>query len=275
MDCALPNLPCVRLKFDEETSGQVLLLTLDRPEARNAYSQALVDSLVAALAWADAEASVRCVVLTGAGKAFAAGGDLKLMRDHAGMFSGNAVELARRYREGIQRIPRLLNGLSKPLVAAINGPAIGAGLDLACMCDVRVASKRALFGETFVKVGLVPGDGGAFIFPRVGGFAHALELALRAEGLGAERAVAIGLVTHVVEPQDLVPKALQIARKIASNAPLAVQLTRRAFYRAHRQSLSEALETASAYQGVVQNTSDHLEGVEAILQKRPATFKGE
>ncbi len=269
----LPDLPDVLLSMGG-ARGQVLLITFNRPEARNAYSAEMVDSLLAALAWAEDQPSVRCVVITGAGRAFNAGGDLKLMRQHSGMFEGSPSELAQRYRRTIQRIPKALEDYSKPLIAAVNGAAIGAGLDLACMCDVRVASEAAAFGETFVKIGLVPGDGGAYVLARVVGFAHALEMALTGEIIDARRALAIGLVNHLVAPEALLDRAFEIADLIASNAPVAVQLTRRAFYQAHRQSLIQALETAAAYQGIVQNTDDHLEGVAALLDKRKPDFKG-
>lgn len=255
--------------------GHVLTLTLDRPDARNAYSQAMVDSILSALARAERDPQVRCVILTGAGSAFSAGGDLKLMRQQQGMFTGPPVELAQRYRQTIQQIPRALEEFPKPLVAAINGPAIGAGLDLACMCDLRVCSEKARFGETFVKVGLVPGDGGAYLLARVVGVAHTMELALTGDVIDAQRALQIGLVSRVVPHDELLEAAGALAARIAANAPLAVGLTRRAILQAHRQTLPQALDTAAAYQGMVQNTRDHLEAVDAILGRREPDFQGE
>ena len=134
-------------------------IILDRPDARNAYSEAMVKGLLSALDAASNDDRVRVIILSGAGRAFSAGGDLKRMRDKVGMFAGGPTILRRNYIAHIQRIPRAIQQVDKPIIAAVNGPAIGAGLDLACMCDLRVAAKSARFGSTFVKVGLIPGDG--------------------------------------------------------------------------------------------------------------------
>lgn len=258
-----------------ETRGRCALITLDRPEARNAYSEAMVKSLVSALDAAENDVGVRCVVLTGAGKAFSAGGDLKRMRDKAGMFEGGPIGLKRGYEAHIQRIPRRLATFDKPLVAAVNGPAIGAGLDLACMADLRFASEGARFGSTFVKVGLVPGDGGAYLLPRVVGLGHALDLMLTGRVIDSAEALSMGLVQRVLSPESLMSEAMNIAEVIAQNAPLAVQLTKRATYRSYESDLETALELASSYQGMAQNTADHFEAVDAMLEKRSPRFEGQ
>ncbi len=258
-----------------EPQGNIVTITLDRPEARNAYSTAMVDSLVAALDAAERDDQVQAVVLTGAGKAFHAGGDLKQMRDASGMFAGGPVALRRQYIEGIQRIPRRLALFDKPIVAAINGPAIGAGLDLACMCDLRVMAEGAVVGSTFVKVGLVPGDGGAYFLARTIGFPRAIELVLTGRLVEAAEALTIGLVHRVAAPGELAAVALGMAQQVAANAPLAVRLTKRAAYRSWDLDLDAALELAATYQGVVQNTQDHKEAVAAILEKRTPVFRGE
>ena len=145
-----------------ERDGPVVIATLNRPDERNAISETAHSQEIADFCAAmTRDASVRAIVLTGAGKAFCAGGNVKHMRDKAGMFGGSPFDIRNRYRTGIQMIPTALYKLEVPVVAAVNGPAIGAGLDLACMCDVRVASSRALVAESFVKLGIVPGDGGA------------------------------------------------------------------------------------------------------------------
>lgn len=257
-----------------EPDGPLLTLTLDRPDARNAYSEAMVEGLVRALDEAERDPTIRCVILTGAGKAFHAGGDLKRMRDTRGMFEGDSSELRRRYVDGIQRIPRRIARFDKPLVAAINGAAVGAGLDLACMCDVRVASNTAKMGSTFVKVGLVPGDGGAYFLGRTIGFPRALEMVLTGRMVDADEALALGLVHAVVAPEVLLEQARERAMLIARNAPVAVRLTKRAAYRAFDADLENALELAATYQSIAQKTEDHQEAVAALLDKRPPQFAG-
>ena len=257
-----------------ETAGSVATITLDRPDARNAYSSEMVQSLVRAFDAAEADPAILAVVLTGAGKAFHAGGDLKQMRAGSGMFAGGPVELRKQYIDGIQTIPRRIAQFDKPLIAAINGSAIGAGLDLACMCDVRVCARGAQLGSTFVKVGLVPGDGGAYFLARTIGFARALELVLTGRLVDADEALALGLVHRVVQPEELQDAARAMAEQIAQNSPLAVRLTKRAAYRSWDADLETALELAASYQGMVQNTDDHREAVAAILEKRPPVFKG-
>lgn len=258
-----------------EQQGEVVTLTLDRTEARNAYSSAMIDSLIAALDVIEHDAGVRAVILTGAGKAFHAGGDLKQMRDASGMFAGGPVALRRQYIDGIQRVPRRLAAFDKPIIAAINGPAIGAGLDLACMCDLRVLAAGVSVGSTFVKVGLVPGDGGAYFLARTIGFGRALELVLTGRLVDADEALAIGLVHRVVPPEQLLEVARAMAEQIAQNAPLAVRMTKRAAYRSWDLDVDTALELAATYQGVVQNTDDHKEAVAAILDRRPPAFRGQ
>jgi 2-(1,2-epoxy-1,2-dihydrophenyl)acetyl-CoA isomerase len=241
-----------------EHAAPLATITLDRPEAKNAYSDEMCEQLVAALDRAELDDSVRCVILTGAGDAFHAGGDIKAMRARSGMFAGDPAQLRTRYVRGIQAVPRRIAEFSKPLIAAINGAAIGAGLDLACMCDLRIASAEAKLGSTFVKVGLVPGDGGAYFLTRVVGFARALELVLTGRVIGAQEALSIGLVHEVVAADELMRVACARANAIAELPPIAVQLTKRAAYRSYGADQATALELAATYQGIVQNLDDHL-----------------
>jgi 2-(1,2-epoxy-1,2-dihydrophenyl)acetyl-CoA isomerase len=243
------------VRYDQ--AGSLATITLDRPDARNAYSDEMCTQLVAAFDRADEDPEVRCVILTGAGKAFHAGGDIKAMRARSGMFAGDPAELRARYIRGIQAVPRRIAELSKPLIAAINGAAIGAGLDLACMCDIRIARAGAKLGSTFVKVGLVPGDGGAYFLTRVVGFPRALELVLTGRVIEAEEGLAIGLVHEVVPADQLMHVACERATAIAANPPMAVQLTKRAAYRSYHADQATALELAATYQGIVQNLDDH------------------
>ena len=259
---------------DDPTLPSLRWITLDRPDARNAWSDEMLEAFVAALDAADADTGVRVVAVTGSGSAFSAGGDLKEMRDHAGMFAGGPMELRGRYRRGIQAVPRRLARFDKPVIAAINGAAIGAGLDLTCMCDLRIASAKAKFGSTFVKVGLIPGDGGGAVLQRVVGLPATLDLVLTGRIVRADEALAMGLVHRVVEPDALREAVVALAGQIAANAPLAVQLAKSAIYRSQHLNLEDALELASTYQAISQRTADHDEGVSAILERRKPEFQG-
>lgn len=247
---------------------------LNRPDARNAYSDAMVDALVAAFDAAEEDDTVRVVALTGVGQAFSAGGDLKLMAAHGGMFEGDATALRARYLRGIQRIPRRLLRFDKPVIAGVNGPAIGAGLDLACMADLRVASDRAKFGSTFVKVGLVPGDGGAYFLARTIGYPRALEMVLTGRIVDAAEALRLDLVHAVVAPEALEDAVRERAAALAALPPVALRLTKSAAVRSWDLPVEQALLVAATYQGVAQNTADHDEAVAAFLEKREPSFTG-
>jgi 2-(1,2-epoxy-1,2-dihydrophenyl)acetyl-CoA isomerase len=260
----------VDLKYRK--AGHVAIITLDRESARNAYSLEMIDSLERAFDAADGDQDVRAVVLTGAGRAFSAGGDVKAMLDKTGMFAGGPDALRTRYIEGIHRVPRRLARFEKPLIGAIQGAAIGAGLDLACMCDLRIGSDDAQFGSTFVKLGLVPGDGGAYVLARAIGFPRALELMLTGRLIDAAEAERIGLLHEVAPRAEVMARALAKAELIAQNGPIAVRLTKVLAYQAQHMTLDQALLAAASAQGIAQNTEDHLEGVQALLDRRSPTF---
>lgn len=254
--------------------GPLAEIRLNRPTARNAYSEPMIGLLIEALDRAAADRAVRAVILTGEGPAFCAGGDLKRMQARVGMFDGDAATLRDRYIALIQQIPRRLARFDVPLIAAVNGPAMGAGLDLACMCDIRIASTRAQFGSTFVKVGLIPGDGGAYVLGRTIGLPRAVELIMTGRIIDVAEAERIGLVHAVVEPEALMDVARERALAIAANPPIAVRLAKRAAYRSWDADLEVALELAATYQGIAQRTEDHAEAVTAFLEKRPPRFEG-
>lgn len=262
--------------LDIQREDGIVILTLNRPDKRNAISsREECDEVVDACARLRRDDDVRAVIVTGAGSAFCAGGDLKGMRDGTGITGGKSgAEIRESYRRGIQRIPLALYELDVPTIAAINGPAIGAGLDLACMCDIRVASEKALFAESFVKVGIVPGDGGAFLLPKVIGMSRALEMSLTGETIGPAEALAIGLISRVVAPEALLDSAKQTARKIAANPPQAVRLTKRLLRESQSMSLASILEMSAAFQALAHGTEDHKEAVNALLEKRPGVFQG-
>lgn len=256
--------------------GAVVTLTLNAPERRNAISSfgdcAEVEEACRRIA---RDASVRCVILTGADPAFCAGGDLKGMRDRTGIMEADGpADMRENYRRGIQRIPLALWELDVPTIAAVNGPAIGAGLDLACMCDIRVASERAVFAESFVRVGIVPGDGGAWLLPRAVGLSLAAEMSFTGDPLGARQALEARLVSRVVPHAELLPAARALAGRIARNPPTVLRMTKRLLREGQHMSLASLLEMSAAYQAIAQETADHREAVAAMLEKREPEFTG-
>ena len=255
--------------------GAVVTLTLNQPELRNPISHlATIDRLAELIGQADRDIDTRVVILTGAGTAFSSGGDINQMKPGNGLAEIQPANTRRNYRNGIQRLPLLFEALEVPVIAAVNGPAIGAGCDLACMCDIRIASDRASFAESFVRMGIVPGDGGAWLLPRIVGFARATEMALTGETLDADAALACGLVSRVVPADTLLATANTIADRIAANPPHAVRLTKRLMREAWTASLTNVLEASAAAQAVCHATDDHKEAVAAFLEKRKPTFTG-
>lgn len=259
-----------------EREGGIATVTLNQPDKRNPISGLdMIDALEAAMRTLDAELAVRAVILTGAGSAFSSGGDLKAMvARKSSLRDPVPAQTRRNYKAGIQRLPLLFEALEVPVIAAVNGPAIGAGCDLACMCDVRIAGESAKFAESFVKLGIVPGDGGAWLLPRIIGFAKASELALTGDLLDAQEALACGLVSRVVPDVELMDMARTIARKIGSNPPHAVRMTKRLLREGYRASLANILEMSAAMQAMGHATADHDEAVSAFLEKRAPTFTG-
>jgi enoyl-CoA hydratase/carnithine racemase len=259
-----------------EQRDAILTVTLNLPERRNPISDlTMIDALLATMAQADADLGVRAVILTGAGTAFSSGGDLKQMKAGVGLRAGLPAQTRRNYRTGIQRLPLAFHALEVPVIAAVNGPAIGAGLDLACMCDVRIAAKSARFAESFVRVGIVPGDGGAWLLPRVIGFSRATELALTGEMIDADAALACGLVSHVVDDDALMAKAREVAGKIAANPPHAVRMTKRLLREGQTATLANILEMSAAMQSLAHATRDNDEAIDAFMEKRAPVFRGE
>jgi enoyl-CoA hydratase/carnithine racemase len=257
--------------------GAVMTVTLNLPEMRNPISALpMVDGLCAALEAADADITVRAVILTGAGPSFSSGGDLKAMRpDSGGLHSKLPAQTRRNYKTGIQRLPMMFQALEVPVIAAVNGHAIGAGCDLACMCDIRIAGESSKFAESFVKLGIIPGDGGAWLLPRVVGFSKATELALTGEMIDAAEALAIGLVSRVVPDGELMQAARVVADKIAANPPHATRMTKRLLREGQTASLANILEMSAAMQSLAHATLDNQEAINAFLEKRAPVFTGE
>lgn len=258
-----------------EMRGKVAVLTMDAPDSLNAIGtlQDCAD-FEAAIQGLDATGA-SAAVLTGAGRAFCTGGNLKAMHGKTGIGPGEQPADTRdTYRRGVQRISRALAETEVPIVAAINGHAIGLGLDIACLCDVRVAAEGARMAASFIKVGLVPGDGGAWALSRVVGYSRAAELFLTGTAFDAAEARAMGLVSRVVPADALMATALDIAETIAANPARAVRLTKRLLREAQNLRLGDVLELSAAYQALAHETADHAEAVAAFLEKRPAVFNG-
>lgn len=258
----------------QERHDKTIVLTLNEPEARNPLSDELVDSLVDALTSINADPSVSCVVITGAGPAFCAGGNLKDMRAGAGMFGGTPTQMRTKYVRQIQRIPRAMYELEVPAIAAVNGPAVGAGCDLAMMCDLRIASTNASFAESFLRVGLISGDGGAWFLPRAVGLARAYEMAFTADPVPAEKAAAWGMVNDIVDPARLRDSALSLAARICRHPPEALRLMKRLMRDSMQSTLSQNLDLAALMQSAVQHSDDFREAVAAIFEKREPRFLG-
>lgn len=257
-----------------EREGRVALLTLNQPEARNPLDDDMVAELVGAIHRINADPGISCAVLTGAGPSFCAGGNIKDMRDRKGLFSGSPADMRSRYMHGIQRIPLAMYGLEVPAIAAVNGPAVGAGCDLAMMCDMRVISDTASFAESFLRVGLISGDGGAWFLPRVVGLSRAYQMAFTGDPVKAEEARQWGFVSDVVAPDKLIETAMALARRVASQPPQALRMMKRLIREGMESTLAQNLELASAMQPIVQHAKDHFEAVAALHEKRQPQFSG-
>jgi enoyl-CoA hydratase/carnithine racemase len=264
--------PFVRSQRD----GQIVTLTLNRAASRNAIGTLQdCEDFVAALQQAQDDRGVSCIILTGDGSAFSAGGDLKAMKARNGIGPLDLPDSTRaNYKRGVQRIITALWNCEVPMIAAVNGHAIGLGLDLACICDIRIAADGARFASSFIKVGIVPGDGGAWILPRAVGLSKASELIFTGETIDAAEALAIGLVSKVVSAAQLMPAALELAGRIVANPARALRLAKRLLREGQQQRLADVLELSAAFQALAHETSDHREAVDAMLSKREPKFTG-
>ena len=259
--------PTVLLEVDAGT--RVATITLNRPDALNSLTVPMKQALLAALRKVDRDAAVRAVVLTGAGRAFCAGQDLRERLEP------DAAPLGVEVRERYNPIIRAMRSSPKPIVGAVNGVAAGAGAALALACDIRIASETASFTLAFGRVGLVPDSGATWFLPRLVGDARAAEMALLNEPVRAEEAARIGLIGRVVAGDQLLGEARSVAAKFAAGAPKAIALTKRALATTWERDLDAALEYEAHIQDLAGRTSDHREGMAAFLEKRPPNFTGE
>ncbi len=251
-----------------EIADHIATLTLNAPESRNALANdEQYASIEAACHRLEADMSVRAAVLTGAGKAFCAGGDIKAMVARGADPALEPVDDRYHYKHGIHRIPKALFHMEVPVIAAINGPAIGAGLDLACMCDIRIASQSARFAESFVKLGIIPGDGGAFLLQKIVGISKAAELTFTGRTIDTAEALACGLISEVVSDDELLPRAHALAAAIAQNPPHALRMAKRLLREAQTASLESMLELSAAFQALAHGTRDHKDRIAMAVDR--------
>lgn len=250
-----------------EVENHVAVLTLNRPDRYNAFTKQMHKDLMTALKQADKDADVRCVVITGAGKAFNAGQDL-------GEVSGEQVDFGAFLRERYNPMVMQIQNMGKPVIAAVNGVAAGAGMSLALACDLRLAADNASFSNVFINIGLVPDSGGCYFLPRIIGIGRALELAMTGEKIGAAEAQRIGMVNQVYPAEQFTESVRAYAERLAALPTKGMGLIKKTMYRSLHMSLEEALEYEAYSQEIAGNTEDHKEGVQAFFEKRPPVFQG-
>ncbi|MBW1894138.1 MAG: crotonase/enoyl-CoA hydratase family protein [Deltaproteobacteria bacterium] len=253
----------------------IAVLRLDMPETRNAITGAeAIAEIEDVCLKVNKNLDIKVLIITGTDPAFSSGGNIKDMKAKKGMFRGTPAGIMESYRRNVQRIPLAVHGVEVPAIAAVNGPAIGAGCDLALMCDIRVASESAKFGETFLNVGLIPGDGGAYFLPRAVGMAKACELTFTGDVIDAGEALRIGLVNYVTPHDNLMNKSMELAGKIASKPSEALRMSKRLIHMGQYATLPQLLEQSAAYQALCHHTEDHMEALDAFFQKRKPVYKG-
>lgn len=255
---------------------RVATITLNRPERMNAFSDELLSEWVDAITRCQDDDDVRVVIVTGAGRAFCAGADLQVSAedDHVLMQGQGAGERRNSLRYSVHRVPQVLEYLDKPYIAAINGAAVGAGMDMASMADIRIASDKARFGMSYVKVSLIPGDGGAWLLPRLVGTQKALDLIWNGDIFNADEALEMGYVLSVSPHETLMEETMAYARKLAEGPPVAIQLAKQLVRRSETQSFLESLNAAQHAMTIVQSTKDSEEGPRAFREKRAPIFTG-
>ena len=259
-----------------EIQDRVATLIFNRDDVRNALTgTGLVDDIVTVAQWINNESSISCLIITGKGKAFSSGGNVKEMRDGKGTFSGTPAQIAEKYRRGIQRMSLAMHAIEIPVIAAVNGPATGAGFDLACMCDIRLGSEHTLFKESFINLGLIPGDGGAWFLQRLVGYQKAAELTFSGRPVGPEEALQLGLLLEIVPASQLLARAMELAQPFAAQAPQILRMTKRLMKSAQRLELADFLDLCSSYQASCHHTKDHKRALNGLLDKTAVAFQGD
>lgn len=250
--------------------GGVAAVTLDRPETRNALTDKdLLEELLDAIDEAENAPEVAVLVLAAEGPAFSGGGNIKEMAAQSGMFAGNAAQVTEAYRDSIQQLTRFMATTDLVTIAAVNGPAIGAGFDLVLGCDLRIGSPKALFAHTFIEMGIIPGDGGAWLLPRVVGWQRAAEMAFTARTLDAEEALRLDVLLEIVPEEELPLRVANLAKTIASKPKPALVLAKRLLRQARTMDLDGFLELSAALQAAAHSTPEHEKAISAYLSQLP------
>ena len=249
-------------------SEHIATIRLNRPEKRNAFTLGMVDEWADRLAHAQSDDQVHVIVVTGTGEGFCSGIDLSWLQDTGRSPLQHKLDLT----EHIHRVPLTLESVDKPVIAALNGPAVGAGLDMALMCDLRLASTTARMSMTYVKVGLVPGDGGCWLLPRLIGLPRALELLLTGDTISAERAEHLGMVNSVHEPADLMAATYDLAARLAAGPQVLTRMIKRTTHQSQRIDFRTSLDLVSSHMGVLRSTHDSVESYRAVAEKRSPVF---
>jgi enoyl-CoA hydratase/carnithine racemase len=256
--------------LEYQVRDQVATILLNRPERRNAFTLAMVDAWADALARAQRDPEVRVIVVTGAGGSFCSGVDLSEFKGEKRTPLGEKELLTNR----VHRVALTLEDVDKPVIAAVAGPAVGAGMDMSLLCDLRFAGRSARFSEGYIKVGLVPGDGGCWLLPRVVGTSTALRLLWTGDFVDAEEALRIGLVDEVHDDEDLMDAVYAYAARLVERPPVAVRTIKRAVRQGARHDLRTALDLISSHMSVIAATQDSAEAFAAFQEKRPGVFTG-
>ena len=254
--------------------NRVATVTLNRPQKMNAYSETMIHEILAALADARDDDGVRAVILTGAGRGFCSGGDVSRDFEYPARYKGHRMESLLEMRENMHQLVTFLRRFDKPAIAAVNGAAVAGGLTLALCCDFRLAAESAKLGDTSLRFGLIPDEGGAYLFPRFMGLEKALRMSLLSEVYPARRAMDLGLVTEVFPDAELMPAARLLAERLAVGPPIAMRVTKRMMYKQQSMDLENALEDAALGTLVTNYTEDVKEGIKAFHEKRPPKFEG-
>ena len=259
----------------ELVEKDIAVITINRPDVRNAINEEVIEGIEQTVHKVNSEDNIKVLIITGSGKAFCSGGNVKDMKAKENIFAGSPNELRLNYQRHIQRIPAALNQLKVPSIAAVNGAAYGAGCDLSMMCDIRIACETAVFAESFIKLGLIPGDGGAWFLPRAIGYSRAAEMLFTGQPVSAHKALHWGMVNKVVEGDQLIDEAVHLAKRIAQNPAHAIRMSKRLLKESEKSSLESMLELSASLQALAHQTADHHEAVDAFLEKRVPKFTGE